>query len=498
MKSAKNPCHPIRKLGINQPCSGHYSEVYVVEKSKCQHGRVKCPFGLVRRGSQCVRPRGRLPQGSRCRHTDDCLGDMWCGLKKTCQCLFDHLEFNSRLNKCVKKAIGSSCVVDSDCHATGGVQDSFTWRSAQCIDGKCQCGRHTETNVTYIDGSSGNLVTKMICIGSNATVVPTSQTCFVDPVYYGDNPLAQICGKESICFSCPGEDPDPSIGKCRKVIGKPQVTKCNKGTSDMIKQDSCENDSDCQPNQNCVQSFCGKTCKCSKGFVEKGTSSSCFPEINLKINDTCKENSKEENLPLNAICEQSQVICKDSYKAVENHCLMVEDDGKGFYGDRCKSASGCQADLWCDIRTGTCRCPQSKAYKWSQGRCVKREFGDQCQNDNDCSVYGSVESGGYNYGGGRCFSGVCVCSRYFKPAIFQYAISANETAKKVICVHRSSKVNIEVGDYCTVDPIFYGDNPLGMTRICERNSICLRCPSVIDVDSISKQRGICTRVPSRE
>ena len=424
---------------------------------------------------------------------------MACSIFGRCSCSEVYEKYNEITGECVKRQLGDECSTDQQCQVRGHHWNGFTWDESVCSNGVCTCNKNgKQTSASYIDFGSGEVKTMEICLNKfGLTEIDKGDICTVDPVYYSDTLLVKVCQGSLVCLRCPEDDAAPfSTGFCRNVTGNifPNLNKLSCSPTTLVPSrentstiltphpNGCRSNDDCGDNQECQTVPCGpRECRCKEGYQKNEESQSCKEITEPELGDYCNGN-EPISFP-HMTCRGNKVSCNSYFYRKRGQCRKIED---GSFGSSCRRSGKCLKDdspgtreqLWCDDKTKICRCYTSKSMKWDEtsDTCVKREFGDPCETDDDCAVFGDI-NGGYTFGGGKCYKNSCICDLHrYKPVQFTYFHPKKKSLlSKFICVHQSSTINVDIGDKCTLDPIYYGNNPLGMTRVCKPGYYCGRC-----------------------
>ena len=237
-------------------------------------------------------------------------------------------------------------------------------------------------------------------------------------------------------------------------------------------------------------------CNCRNGYVESDEQG-CLPVTFLQLDQPCS-GGKNEKLPSQSICRNGRVQCNAFTQRIGRTCRRRSLPG--MFGSRCLTNLDClgsgSGQLWCNRDLQKCVCySHYEKFNPITGRCEPREFNDPCNRHEDCQVFGSLQRGGFTYGGGRCNEQIrrCTCNDSYGQTRFSFIENGSGFLKtKKICVHHSALVNIGIGGTCTLDPIFYGNNPLGRTRVCSASLYCSKCSSdSLVFTNMTALEGIC-------
>ena len=189
-------------------------------------------------------------------------------------------------------------------------------------------------------------------------------------------------------------------------------------------------------------------------------------------------NSSLEVYPQNAVCRSGLVTCKTCYNRSGNACVK---GGTARLGERCQSVCDCQGNMFCNQEKLVCECFHAYEH-WDDNKkmCVKREFGDACENEVQCDVFGS-NNHGYTYSGGCCLENRCACDSDHARIVTGYVANARNAlmGEKALCVINSSlpATNRNRGDRCTLDPIWFSGNYDALSSgVCGSRLLCYQCP----------------------
>ena len=199
-----------------------------------------------------------------------------------------------------------------------------------------------------------------------------------------------------------------------------------------------------------------------------------------------------------SFCYQNVTRCKSPFIRVGDNCILFENGSEQeitlkIAGSICKQNSECPGDLQCRLPDKTCQCPEKYLkYLPSQGRCVRREFGDGCENDDFCNVQGTGLNG-YTYTSGKCLrTKTCGCDqKQSTAAIFSYLAPGwyGNIENKTICVKSMNfQFNLDVGETCHIDPVRQGKQP--GVRMCKPGLVCYSCAQ----DNSNNGLGICRKL----
>lgn len=212
------------------------------------------------------------------------------------------------------------------------------------------------------------------------------------------------------------------------------------------------------------------------------------------------------SLPPNEVIEDENAYCSASSNTVDCRynskyrqwmqesakCPAKSDYGQQF-GTACQDDLDCFGALICKPGpNATCSCPrETEIYDFVRQACVKREYGDICENDSQCRVRGTISSGGFTWDSSFCLYGVCSCGENTRTKISYINPQSGYSESKDICVVDGARVNGGFMDACDIDPIYSSD--LEDTSVCSTNYICRHCP---EDSSESKLAGKCRKLLS--
>ena len=213
--------------------------------------------------------------------------------------------------------------------------------------------------------------------------------------------------------------------------------------------------------------------------------SNCNGQPSPNCNSTCGEYPDAEIYPRHAHCDQGRVKCDKCFESQSRQCVQRMALN---YNQPCSSDCDCDQSKRLQCRH-QCTCP-SPAHMFHNGFCVKREFGDPCDHDIDCQVYGSA-SEGFTYSGGSCRNHRCRCGDGYFPTRASFVnITTGFIFTKTICVIQGTTTDVEPGGVCALDPIFDSDNP--KSTVCAAGATCFRCPEE-EFTSIFSTDGKCRK-----
>lgn len=216
--------------GCDASCTPNSStEIYpahsrCIEKRGTSQGTVVCDKCFVSLGRKCARAMGNLTKSRGDFCTEECQCDTGASLhcNSVCTCAGSAYRYDAS-GKCVKREFGDPCSKNDDCKVYGGMTEGFTYSGGVCKGGMCQCDEdngYVPTVTSFINGTSGLLFSKKICVTGMAAVdLPLGKICSLEPIGDSEDPATRVCAANSVCFTCPEEEFSSATsneGKCRK------------------------------------------------------------------------------------------------------------------------------------------------------------------------------------------------------------------------------------------------------------------------------------------
>ena len=208
--------------------------------------------------------------------------------------------------------------------------------------------------------------------------------------------------------------------------------------------------------------------------------------ISKEIGDACTGAKNEVILPNYAECRDGSIQCEFGYMSNTTlYCVRDPDNPRLPEGAPCTYDTDCAGDMWCGF-DAVCVCRKAiHKFDSDLNYCVRKEYLDSCSIDSDCAVKGENYNG-YTFNSGQCNYGVCDCGVNKEVIVSHIDKTTGELVNKTICVLQGPTTDLDVGDQCTVDPVYDSDR---LVRTCMTNTTCVRCPE----DATPVYTGICRK-----
>ena len=480
-----------RKVGDQCNSQGETPGVQYPDASQCVNGTIRClPKHSVGQDGECHRSNFEGWIDSPCNEDAECEGELYC-IGGRCSCASAYKWVALGKGRCASKEIGDACQANSDCASAsaGGAPSA-------CRNNMCACPDSTSAiTINEFDDTADDFITqKITCVAVSSGINQTAG------FHCGLDRSSLLCKQPLVCFKCLEDQFPFGQGICRNVRSTAVIPTLPPSVPAVRQYNTvgkmCRRNSDCSRNEMCdiarfIDPPCQTgTCKCRPCYTVSAQSSQCELANYHIVGDKCTIGDRSSYYPPNAECNNGIVMCKRHFSpAPVGGC--VRSLLNGYYGAPCYTRADCDHGLTCGIMTKKCTCPSSYM-KWDgeKERCVKREFGDPCSADGDCTVHGNYREG-YTYYGGACNAndGRCVCARgYLQTSASFVDLAQGQYNKRTICVQHPSNINVFRGGTCQIDPVFSSDSRI---YVCQENSICHHCPEDRDFASATSNIGKC-------
>ncbi|XP_013421722.1 uncharacterized protein LOC106181787 isoform X2 [Lingula anatina] len=328
-----------------------------------------------------------------------------CSANRFCECEPGYRD-TTGLGQCVKRKIGDTCVLSTDCNTVVG--------NSRCVEGRCVCSvgyKPGPDNTACVQLTVGDACTStdQCDVVMDHVTCGTGNTCQCNLGYIATSGQLQ-CRKRVVGDSCStdgdcstavtGTTCSTSTRRCTCAIGYRPSTDSTSCLARPL-NDPCQSTGECSAilpanSSECRDNGGNKRCLCSDSHREFN-STQCR---RAQINDTC-ETPRSTTMCTDPIpfseCSDSRCVCKAGYMASADRASCT----KRAVGSPCSTNNDCQAavvDSLCS--DGTCSCKQGYKYISTESACRKRQMDDACSIPEDCSA--SVASS-------TCSNGKCAC-----------------------------------------------------------------------------------------
>ncbi|XP_013396707.1 uncharacterized protein LOC106163609 isoform X1 [Lingula anatina] len=373
-----------------------------------------------------------------------------CSANRFCECGPGYRD-TTGLGHCVKRKIGDTCILSTDCNTVVGY--------SRCVEGRCVCSvgyKPGPDNTACVQLTVGDACTStdQCDVVMDHVTCGTGNTCQCNLGYIATSGQSQ-CRKRVVGDSCStdgdcstavtGTTCSTSTRRCTCAIGYRPSTDSTSCLARPL-NDPCQSTGECSA----ILPASSSECKLDTDGIKRCFCSDSHREFNstqcrrAKINDIC-ETPRSATMCTDPIpfseCSASSCVCKAGYMASADLASCT----KRAVGSPCSTNNDCQAavvDSLCS--DGTCSCKQGYKYISAESACRKRKIRDACSVSADCNTVVSSS---------KCEHGRCACS-------VGYKLEADRTS----CLAR------KIGDTCilTTDCIAVVNN----SRCVQGRCVC--------------------------